>query len=105
MSSAWGVGFASAWGNSWGQVSVGAFDVTVPYLIGYTEAPARAVIEGIYCTPSVVGSGGTVAGQAPDAFTTVPRGTTVTVTMGGAINSVSSGRRNGLPPYHSGSFT
>lgn len=74
----------------------------VPYLIGYTQAPAEAVIRSIYCTPSVVGSTGTVTAQDPAAFTYVDRGSTITITLGGAINSVSSSRRRrGQVPYNS----
>ena len=77
-------------------------DVTVPYLIGYTQAPAEIAIAAIYCTPDVTGTTGTVTAQDPDAFTVVPRGTTISITLGGAINSVPSNRRRALPPYNSG---
>lgn len=74
--------------------------VIVPYLIGYTQTPAEAVIEAIFCVPSVIGTEGTVTAQSPDPFTLVPRGTTVTITLGGSINSVSSRRhRGGQLPY------
>jgi hypothetical protein len=74
---------------------------TVPYLIGYTESAARAVIEALYCIPSVTNSGGTVIAQSPPLGTLVLRGATISITVGGAINSISSGRRKGLPPYGS----
>jgi hypothetical protein len=77
--------------------------VIVPYLIGYTQTPAEAVINAIYCVPSVIGTTGTVSAQSPDAFTLVPRGTTITITLGGDINSNShrKHRGHGQPPYGS----
>jgi hypothetical protein len=77
--------------------------VVVPYLIGYTQTPAEAVINAIYCVPSVIGTTGTVSAQSPDAFTLVPRGTTITITLGGDINSNShrKHRGHGQPPYGS----
>lgn len=58
---------------------------TIPYLIGSTEAQARQMLSSIYMVVSVVGSGGTVTAQSVDAFTLATRGTTVEITMGGAI--------------------
>ncbi len=74
--------------------------VEVPYLIGFTQAPAEALISSMYCIPSVIGTGGTVVSQSPVAFSTVPRGTTITITMGGPVNSVSRRRRGGQVPYN-----
>lgn len=74
---------------------------TVPYLIGYTQAPAEAAIASLYCVSSVVSSGGTVASQSPAAFTQVDRGATIQITMGGTITSVSTQWR-AAAPYNSG---
>jgi hypothetical protein len=73
----------------------------VPYLIGYTQAPAEAVIASIYCVSSVVGTTGTVTAQDPAAFTYMDRGSTITITLGGPINSVSKRQRRGQRPYNS----
>lgn len=73
----------------------------VPYLIGYTQTPAEAVIAAVHCVSSVIGTTGTVTAQDPAAFTYVDRGSTITITLGGAINSVSSRRRRGQIPYNS----
>lgn len=72
----------------------------VPYLIGYTQEPAETAIEQIHCVASVVGSTGTVTAQDPVAFSLVDRGTTITITLGGAVNSVSKGKRRGQQPYN-----
>jgi PASTA domain-containing protein len=72
----------------------------VPYLIGMTQSQAEAVIEALHCIPSVIGTSGTVTAQDPVAFTYVDRGSTVTVTLGGAINNASSRRRRGQVPYN-----
>lgn len=74
----------------------------VPYLLGDTLANATARIASIYCTASVTGSSGTVQSQSPDAFTTVPRGTTISITMGGPTNHGRRRKRDGNPPYNSG---
>jgi beta-lactam-binding protein with PASTA domain len=74
--------------------------VTVPYLIGYTQEPAQAVIASIYCTAVLSGSGGTVTAQSEPAFSLVERGTSITITMGGTIHKVRTRtRQSGLPRY------
>lgn len=78
-----------------------AIQEIVPYLIGDTQTAAEMRIASIYCVPSVVGTTGTVTAQDPAAFTYVDRGSTITITLGGAINSVSGRRRRGQVPYNS----
>jgi hypothetical protein len=66
---------------------------TIPYVIGMTEGPATIALLSVHMVVVVVGTGGTVVSQSPDAFTTQDRGTTVTITMGGPIYSSSRRRR------------
>lgn len=73
----------------------------VPYLIGSTQVPALAAIASIYCIADVTGSGGTVTAQSPAAFSTVNRHTVISITLGGAINSLPGSSRQGLVPYNS----
>lgn len=78
-----------------------AYQEIVPYLIGMTQGQAESVIEALYCTPSVIGTSGTVTAQDPAAFTYVDRGSTITVTLGGDINNARGRRRRGQVPYNS----
>jgi len=71
----------------------------VPYLIGSLQPLAEAQIRAIYCIPNVTGSGGTVVSQSPPHMTQVLRGSTISITMGGAVNYTKLHRRGGLPPY------
>lgn len=73
----------------------------VPYLIGDTQEAAEMRIESICCVASVIGTTGTVTAQDPAAFTYVDRGTTITITLGGAVNSSRGRRRRGQVPYNS----
>ncbi len=101
MASAWGQSFGSAWGDAWGTLVTGGLAETVPYLIGQTEAAARIAVGQIYCVTSVVGTEGTVTAQSPSPFTSTVRGRTITITLGGEINSPNGNSRTGLPPYAS----
>lgn len=76
-----------------------AIQEIVPYLIGDTEDAVRVRIEALYLVLQVNGTDGTVVSQFPPFLTLVDRGTTVIVTMGGPINSVSGRRRGGQQPY------
>lgn len=78
-----------------------AIQEIVPYLIGDTQVAALMRIASIYCVPSVIGSSGTVTAQDPAAFTYVDRGSTITVTLGGAVNNSRGRRRRGQVPYNS----
>lgn len=71
---------------------------TIPYVIGATEAPATYALRSVYMTVTVSGSGGTVTAQSVDAFTRQVRGTAVTITMGGPVNTAPKARR---PSYGS----
>lgn len=71
---------------------------TIPYLIGAEEYAARQMLSSIYMVVVVVGSGGTVTAQDVEAFTLAPRGTTVTITMGGTTHF--SRGSHGPPPYN-----
>ncbi len=73
----------------------------IPYLIGEEEYSARQMLASIYMNVSVIGSGGTVTAQSVTAFTLADRGTTVQITMGGAINVPPRTRWRGNPPYGS----
>jgi hypothetical protein len=75
---------------------------TIPYLIGAEEYSARAMLESIYMEVVVIGSGGTVSAQSVAAFTMAERGTTVEITMGGAVNIPPRAGYLGNPPYGSG---
>jgi hypothetical protein len=72
---------------------------TIPYLIGAEEYSARQMLSSIYMVVSVVGSGGTVTAQSVAAFTQALRGTTVEITMGGAIHVPPRAGRGGQQPY------
>lgn len=72
-------------------------DVIVPYLIEDVLSAALMRIASIYCTAVVIGTTGSVTIQDPVAFTRVPRGTTITITLGGAIKG--SGSRRARAPY------
>lgn len=72
-------------------------DVIVPYLIEDLLSAALMRIASIYCTPVVIGTTGSVTIQDPAAFTRVPRGTTITITLGGTIKG--SGSRRAQAPY------
>lgn len=101
----WAEIWAPVWKAVWTQEAVEpeptpAIQEIVPYLIGSMQAPAEAVIRSIYCLPSVVGSTGTVTAQDPNAFTYVDRGSTITITLGGLINSSANPRRRGQTPYN-----
>lgn len=74
----------------------------VPYLIGATETPARTMIAQIYCSASVTGSSGTVVSQSPDPFTTVSRGATISITLGGSIYIPAEETSGGQVPYRLG---
>jgi hypothetical protein len=58
---------------------------TIPYLIGAEEYSARIMLGSIYMNVTVVGSGGTVTAQSIEPFSFAPRGTSVEITIGGAI--------------------
>ena len=75
-------------------------DVTVPYLIGDTREAALMRIAGIYCVANVIGSTGTVTAQDPAHMTVVHRGTTITITLGGAPYVPSGGDGRARPPYN-----
>lgn len=83
-------------------VDPGAEDlrVTIPYLIGSTADAAIATIQALHLVASVTGSTGTVTAQDPAHMTLVNRGTTVNITLGGEINSVSRHRTRGQQPYN-----
>jgi hypothetical protein len=70
-----------------------AITEVIPYVIGATEGPATAALNSIHMSVTVIGSGGTVTAQSVEAFTLADRGTTVTITMGGPINTAPSRRR------------
>jgi hypothetical protein len=72
-------------------------DVIVPYLIGDTLAAALMRIASIFGVASVTGTTGTVTAQDPAAFTRVPRGTTISITLGGTIYG--SGNSRARAPY------
>lgn len=72
-------------------------DVIVPYLIEDVLSAALMRIASIYCVASVIGTTGSVTIQSPVAFTRVPRGTTITITLGGTIKG--SGSRRARAPY------
>ena len=78
-----------------------AIQEIVPYLIGQTEDSARVMISQIYCIADVTGTTGTVTAQSPDAFTLTDRASTISITLGGTVNSSSrrKGRSRGQPPY------
>jgi hypothetical protein len=78
-----------------------ALQEIVPYLIGDTQAAAEMRIASIYCVPSVIGTTGTVTAQDPAAFTLIDRGSTITITLGGAVNNARGRRRRGQVPYNS----
>lgn len=74
----------------------------VPYLIGALEASARFMLTQIHLVPNVIGSGGSVVSQDIEPFTLVPRGTVVTITMGGPVNNPPRNPRGrGWPNYNS----
>lgn len=77
-----------------------AIQELVPYLIGDTQAAAEMRIASIYCVASVIGTTGTVTAQDPVAFTYVDRGSTITITLGGAANNPRRRRRGGQVPYN-----
>lgn len=62
--------------------------VTIPNLIGLLQGSAEALIAEIFCTSVVLGTSGSVAAQIPAAFTLVPRGTVITITLGGPLSTV-----------------
>lgn len=72
-------------------------DVIVPYLIEDVLSAALMRIASIYCVANVIGTTGSVTIQSPVAFTRVPRGTTITITLGGTIKG--SGSRRAQAPY------
>lgn len=80
-------------------VSVSAAGEVVPYLIGYTQAPAEEAIAAIYCSASVVNSGGTVVSQSPAPFSQIVRGQSISITMGGDVIGVRNERARGTPEY------
>lgn len=63
--------------------------VIVPYLIGDTQAAAQMRIASIFCVDSVTGTTGTVTAQSPQHMSIVSRGSTISVTLGGAMNNPS----------------
>lgn len=73
--------------------------IEVPYLIGKTAAVAADRIVGAGFTAFVMAGVGTVTAQDPPAFVRRPRGSAVTVTLGGIIRGAPSRRKRGLPPY------
>lgn len=84
-------------------VSILIPDTIVPYVISkdaetatlrLTEAHLATIVDPSQPT-------GTVTAQSVAPFSVVSRGTTVTITLGGAENSPSTRRRSGLPPYGS----
>ncbi len=85
-------------------VPVGIYE-TIPYLIGAEEYSARQMLDSIYMGVSVIGSGGTVTAQSVEAFTQVPRGTTVEITMGGTIYVPPRVGQRGQQPYGASSPT
>lgn len=74
-------------------------DVIVPYLIGDVLAAALMRIASIYCVASVTGSTGTVTAQDPPHMTRVPRGTTISITLGGTVYGSGGGNGRARPPY------
>lgn len=72
--------------------------VTVPYLIGSTAAQAAQQLASVHLLISITGLTGTVTAQDVAAFTQAARGTTVTITLGGAANNPPRGSR-GLADY------
>lgn len=80
-----------------GEPPASPLSEVIPYLIGSVESQARQMLGSIYMNVTVSGSGGTVTAQDVEAFTTQPRGTTVTITMGGATYNPKGSA--GSPPY------
>ena len=78
-----------------------AIQEIVPWLIGDTQDAAEMRIASIHCVANVIGTTGTVTAQDPEAFTLIERGSTITITLGGPINSSRGRRRRGQVPYNS----
>jgi hypothetical protein len=96
--------FGKYYGGIPAGAAVGALTEITPYVIGKTLAAAVSRITSVYCTAVSIGTSGTVISQAPPAFTVIARGSSITITMGGAITYVRKERnkRRGLPPYSAG---
>ena len=73
--------------------------VVVPYVIGKTVALAASRISGAGFVVFIQAGTGTVTAQDPPAFVLRPRGSAVTVTLGGIVRGAPSRRKRGLPPY------
>jgi hypothetical protein len=99
-----GLWAGSLWANGlWDEDSApDQYLEIIPYLIGATEESARTMIGQIYMVASVTGSSGTVVSQNPAAFTTALRGATVSITLGGDINTPTEETSGGQTPYRLG---
>lgn len=73
----------------------------VPYLIEDSLSAALMRIASIFGVASVTGTTGSVTLQSPAAFSLVPRGTTIFITLGGTVHTGGSGRSRAQSPYGS----